>query len=265
MNKNNDFSEDVPQKNFSWTTVNIIIAVLCIVNSCFLAIWLCAALGITTPMIAIDILLNIFLAIFYRKWRKIKDFQWQKGRKLKTAVIILRICVIIAIVLTFLVPYIVVSPDLNYSKQMYQVKKFICCYGIHSSDMLKYFPEKLPEMCEDYKFITQSGASIAQDYHPSAYLIFHTDTTTMHELEEDYKQLDGAELVEINIEAIYSHIDKQKNVIDVPKAFPGHVFGRLDDEHIDDFFDAVFYKVPSYYDRGCIFDYSSGLVVYYWT
>ncbi|MDE7364654.1 MAG: hypothetical protein K2N27_07210, partial [Ruminococcus sp.] len=182
-----------------------------------------------------------------------------------TAVIILRISIIIVIVLTFLVPYIVVRPDLNYSKQMYQVKKFICCYGIHSGDMLEYFPEKLPEVCEDYKFITQGGGSIAQDYHPSAYLIFHTDTSTIHELEEYYKQLDGAELVEINIEAIYSHIDKQKNVIDVPKAFSGHVFAWLDDVHIDDFFDAVFYKVPSYYDRGCIFDYSSGLVVYYWT
>lgn len=259
MNKN----KDVPKKKFPWVVVNIIIAVLCILNSCFLAMILIATAGITVPMIFIDILLNIFLVIFYEKWQKIKDFQWQKGRKLRTAVIILRISIIIAIVLTFTVTFIAVNYNLRYVKPMYQVKKFIYCHGVYSGGMSEFLPVKLPKVCENYKFVTQVG-TIAQDYHPSAYLIFHTDTSTIHELEEYYKQLDGAEPVEINIEAIYSHIDKQKNVIDVPKAFPGHVFAWLDDVHIDDFFDAVIYKVPSYYGRGCIFDYSSGLVVY-WT
>lgn len=259
MNKN----EDVPQKKSLWAVVNTAIAVLGFFSSCFSAIILMATLGITAPMILIDILLNVFLVIFYEKWRNIKDFQYYKGIKLKKAVIILRISTIMAIILTYSITFIAVNSNLIYMKPMYQVKKFIYCHGVYSGGMGGFLPAKLPEVCEDYKFVTQVG-TIAQDYHPSAYLIFHTDTATMHELEEDYKQIDNAELVEINIEAKYECFDKQKNVIDVPKAFPGHVFMWLDDVHIDDFFDAVFYKVPSYYNKGCIFDYSSGLVVY-WT
>lgn len=267
MSNNNDFSdlsEDLPQKKFSWTTVNAIITVLCFLNSCFLTLWLAAALGITAPMVGINIVLNIFLALCYEKWQKIKDFQWQKAKRLRTAVIILRISAIMAIILTLLVPFILIRSEFDYSKQMYQVKKFVYCYGIYSSDMTKYLPEKLPEVCEDYKFVTQNGASIAQDYRPSSYLIFRTDTVTMHELEENYRQIDGAEIVEINVEAKNEYVDKDKNVIEVPKAFPAHVYGRLDDNHRDDFFDAVIYEVPSYYYKGCVFNYSSGLVVY-WT
>lgn len=270
MKKNNDFSdfsEHLPQKKFPWVAVNAVIAVLGFLSSCVSAMILISALGITEPMILIDILLNIFLAIFYKKWRKIKDFQWQKGRRLRTAVIILRIFAIIAIILTYSIPFIAVNSNLSYVKPMYQVKKFIYCNGVYNGYMDEFLPEKLPKVCEDYKFITQVG-TIAQDYHPSAYLIFRTDTATMHELEEDYKKIDGAKLVEVNVDIEeykrkYGD-DYMEYIPEYPKQFPGHVYSRLDDEHIDDFFDAVIYEIPSYCNKGCIFDYSSGLVVY-WT
>lgn len=272
MNNNDDFSgfsENLPKKKFPWAIVNTIIAVLGVFFSCILAFILIAALGITVPMIFIAILLNIFLAIFYDKWQKIKDIQLYKGQKLKTTVVILRISVITAIILTFSTPYIAVNSNLIYVKPMYQVKKFIYCHGVYYKGMDKFLPAKLPKVCEDYKFVTQVGI-IAQDYHASSYLIFHTDTETIHKLEEDYKKIDGAKLVEIDnapdIEAYWEEYgdDYTEYIPKYPKQFPGHVYDRLDDNHIDDFFDTVIYKVPSYYNKGCIFDYSSGLVVY-WT
>lgn len=268
MNKNNDFSdfsENLPQKKFPWVIVNTVIVVLGIFSSWILIFILIAALGITVPLILIAILLNIFLAIFYDKWQQIKDVQLYKGRKLKTTVIILRISTIMAIILTFSSPYIAANPNLAYVKSIYQIKKFIYCYGVYYKGMDKFLPAKLPKVCEDYKFVTQV-ATIAQDYHPSSYLIFHTDTETMHRLEEDYKQIDGAKLVEINIDGEeYKREYGDDYMENFPiYLFPAHVYSQLDDEHIDDFFDAVIYKVPSYYGKGCVFDYSSGLVVY-WT
>lgn len=257
MNKNNDISENLPQKKSLWVAVNAVIGTLGFFSCGFILI---SAIGITEPMIVIDILLNIFLAVVYNKWRKIKDFQWQKGRRLRTAVIILRISAIMSIILTFSVPFIVTNTSLRYVKPIYQVKRFIYSHGVYNGYMDEFLPEKLPEMCDDYKFVTQID-TLAQDYHASAYLIFHTDTATMHSLEEDYRQIDGAEIIDINAEAIYID-DRNENVIEVPKAFPGHVYAWLDDNHKDDFFDAVIYEIPSY--KGCMFDYSSGLVVY-WT
>lgn len=259
-----EFSEDLPQKKFSWTTVNAIIAVFCFLNGLFLFIWLANALGITMPMILINVVLNIFLAVFYEKWQKIKDFQWQKGKRLRTAVILLRISAVISIVLTLSVPFVLSNSYLKYSKQMYQVKRYIYCHGVYSGYMDKFLPEKLPKVCDDYKFITQGGGSLAQDYHASSYLIFHTDTANMHILENDYRKIDGAELAEIDIEAKNEYVDENGNITEVPREFPPHVYHSLDDNHKGDFFNAVIYKVPDYYGKGCVFDYSSGLVVY-WT
>ncbi len=267
MNKNNDFSENLPQKKSPWVAINIAIAVFGFFSSCISVFIFMSARGITEPMILIDILLNIFLAVFYKKWQKIKDFQWQKGRRLRIAVIILRISAITAIILTYSAPFIATNANLRYVKSMYQVKKFIYSQGVYSGYMDEFLPEKLPKVCEDYKFVTQLD-TIAQDYHPSAYLIFRTDTATMHELERDYKEIDGAELVEIDdvpdIEEYKQEYgyNYMQYMPEYPKQFPGHVYSRLDDNHKDDFFDAVIYEVPSY--RGCMFDYSSGLVVY-WT
>lgn len=269
MNKNNNLSGNSPQKKFPWIAVNAVIAVLGFF-SCWLSIFiLISAIGITVPMIFIFILLNIFLVIFYRKWLKIKDFQWEKSKRLRTAVMVLRISAIATITLTYSIPFIATNIDLRYVKPMYQVKKFIYCHGVYTGGMDKFLPKKLPKICEDYKCVTQVG-TIAQDYHPSTYLIFHTDTATMHELEEDYKQIDGVELVEVdNAPDVEEYREEYGDnyteyMPEYPKQFPGHVYMWLDDEHKEDFFDAVIYKLPSYYGRGCIFDYSSGLVVY-WT
>lgn len=263
MNKNDnipdfsEMSEEVPHEKSSWGTTNTIILILGFFSSIVLLMGLIATGGITAPMICIDILLNIFLAFFHIKWRK--------KRKYRKTVIALRISAIAAIIFTYSTPFIATNSYLKYVKPMYHVKKFIYCHGVYTGGMGEYLPSKLPKVCEDYKFVTEVGM-IAQDYHPSAYLIFRTDTATMHKLEEDYKQVDGAKLVEINIDGEEYKREYGDNYMENSPIyiFPAHVYGQLDDEHIDDFFDAVIYKVPSYYGKGCVFDYDSGLVVY-WT
>lgn len=251
-----EISEDLPQKKFPWKIFNVLVVIFIFMGGCFLFI---SALGLTVPMIITDIVLNIFLVFFYQIWLK--------KRKFRKTVIALRVTAILALVITLAIPLSLIN--FTYDKPMYQVKKFVYCHGIYNGYMDKFLPTKLPKMCEDYKFITQ-GSFIAQDYHPSAYLIFRTDTATMHELEEDYKQIDGAEFVNINNVPDIEEYKREygdnymEYMPEFPKEFPGHVYYRLDDEHIDYFFDAVIYKVPSYYDKGCVFDYSSGLVVY-WT
>lgn len=257
MDKNDNIPEisaNVPQKKFPWTIINGLVVIFTFVGCCGSLI---TTLGVTLPLVCIEILLNIFLVLFYREW-----LEHRKYRKTVTA---LRLSAIAVIVLVISIPNIATDSDLNYEKSMYQVKRFIYSHSFYN----RYLPTKLPKVCEDYKFVTQVSIP-AQDYHPSAYLIFRTDTATMQELEEAYKQIDDAELLEIedapDIEEYKQEYgdDYIEYMPQCPNEIPAHVYARLDDDHIENFFDAVIYEVPSYYSKGCIFDYDSGLVVY-WT
>ena len=251
-----EFPENLPQKKFPWSVFNALVIISIFMGGCVLFI---SASNLTFPMIITDFVLNVFLVLFYHIWLKNGTF--------RKTVIALRFTAILTAVITLAIPLSLIN--FKYCKSMYQVKKFIYCHGVYNGYMDEYLPESLPEVCEDYKFITQ-GSFVAQDYHPSAYLIFHTDTANMRMLEKYYKSLKDAELVEIDdvtdIEEYkqeygYNYMEYMPKY---PKQFPGHVYSRIDDKHIDDFFDAVIYEIPSYYNKGCIFDYSSGLVVY-WT
>lgn len=258
MNKNDnfsDFSGNLPQKKFPWHIINMLVVISIFMGGCFLLIF---AYNLTVPMVWANIFINIFLVFFYRIWLK-------KGKFRKT-VIALRFTAVFAVLITVAIPLSLVN--FTYNKAMYQVKKFIYCNGVYSGGMNEFLPEKLPKVCNDYKFFTQ-GSFPAQDYHPSAYLIFHTDAETMQRLENSYKSLKDVKLTEIEQldigEYKREYGDRYEEYLPkYPKQFPGHVYCRLDDKHIDDFFDAVIYEIPSYYDKGCVFDYSSGLVVY-WT
>ncbi|MDE5769001.1 MAG: hypothetical protein K2H82_06405, partial [Oscillospiraceae bacterium] len=197
-------------------------------------------------MFVVNVALHIFLVHFYYKWLETGKF--------RKKVLVLRTAAILATIIPCVAPFVL--ENFSYSRIMYPIKKYLYCSNFDGS-YYKYLPKKLPAVCEDYKFVTQSHM-LTSDFHPSAYLMFHTDTKTMQKLEEDYKRLDSAEHVEI------TPIKKYAYSPECPVEFPGHVYSRLDDVHIHDFFDAVIYEIPSYYDKGCILDYASGLVVY-WT
>lgn len=121
----------------------------------------------------------------------------------------------------------------------------------------------MPKKCDDYMFITQ-GSFPAQDYHPSAYLAFHTDSETLKKYENHFDSLN-------NVELKVTHMpDKEKSMggddswSKCPEELPRHVFGQLQPEHIHDFEKAIIYTVPSYYGKGCMLDYNSGLAVFWY-
>ena len=112
---------------------------------------------------------------------------------------------------------------------------------------------------------------IAQDYHPSAYLMFYTDSDTLAEYEEFFNELPNCEKSYETESRTLSVGEKGKylNITYIlPKAFPSHAFTWLDDMHKDIILDmrntVVYSKTDTYYSRGCLLDYDSGLVVF-WT
>lgn len=67
------------------------------------------------------------------------------------------------------------------AKSLYPIKRADYIYGVYGENTQAYqrlLPEHLPAQCTDYSFRTQ-GSLPAQDYHPSAALMFRTDAQTM--------------------------------------------------------------------------------------
>ena len=78
------------------------------------------------------------------------------------------------------------------TKLLYTLKRADYTYGVYGSNAAYYeriLPAKLPEQCEDYSFRTQ-GSVPAQDYHPSSFLMFHTDSETLDAYAAYYDTLD---------------------------------------------------------------------------
>ncbi len=179
-------------------------------------------------------------------------------KKAKGVIIFLRCVITVLFIIILSVPFLLMKFDKT--KEMYSLRRFLYNYGVYGGYFDKLIPEKLPENCDDYMFIAQCSF-IAQDYHPSSYLVFHTDAETLEEYEKYYSNLEKIELQPIEIE---EYIANDGQILKLPNAFPGHVFSRLEQEHISNFENAKIYKIPDYYNKGCIIDYESSLIVI-WT
>ncbi len=130
--------------------------------------WVYAS-GITFQLFVIEFWVNFALALVYRIYRK-------NGR-FRKSVIILRVVSVTVLILMILAP--VTLMNFKNTKFIYPVKRFCYGYGVYSERLNNdILPSFLPKKCDDYMFITQ-GCMIAQDYHPSAYLAFHTDSETL--------------------------------------------------------------------------------------
>ncbi|MDE6539624.1 MAG: hypothetical protein K2K66_05495, partial [Ruminococcus sp.] len=121
-------------------------------------------------------------------------------------------------------------------------------------------PESLPKKCDNYMFITQ-GSFPAQDYHPSAYLAFHTDTGTLEKYEEHFSLLNDAELKITHMPDKEKYVAYDDSWLKCPEELPQHVFQRLEPEHIHNFEKAIIY---THYSKGCMLDYNSGLAVFWY-
>lgn len=237
------------EKETVWAGINSLIFCLLLFGG---MIFLGYTYGITSALFDIGLPVNIALGLLYKLHIKYGHF-----RKI---VIVLRIIAIIICMLSILAPIILMS--FRHTEFMYPIKRFCYGYGVYSerfnNDIL---PENLPEKCDDYLFITR-GSMVAQDYHADAYLIFHTDKKTLQEYDNHFKYVDDAE-------RYIAHMPDKEEYddylwLECPEEFPKYVFQRLEPEHIHNFEKAVIYTIPSYYSKGCMLDYDSGLAVFWY-
>ena len=97
------------------------------------------------------------------------------------------------------------------SKMLYTVKKANYIYGVKSNNesYRTFLPEKLPEICEDYHFVT-IGVLPIPDHISKSYLMFTTDADVIDACREHYREL-GCERRDID-----SDPDKEHSLSDYP-------------------------------------------------
>lgn len=227
--------------------LNILIAFLLFLYSMFFVLTFC----ISKFLFLLGFLVNTVLVLFYQFYKKDGRF--------KKIIVGLRILLITITVSAVLAPITVIG--FRHTKILYPVKNLCYNYGVYGkeNDIMPLF---LPKKCDDYMFIT-IGSFPAPDHHASAYLAFHTDTETLGKYEDNLKALEKYELSDITMPLSELNVDKELQWEKCPEQLPKHVFARLQPEHIHDFEDAVLYK-PSSNNRGCMIDYDSGFVVFWY-
>ena len=130
-------------------------------------------------------------------------------RNHKTALNIFRVVTVLAVAAGF-IPFILLMGFEN-SKMLYTVKKANYIYGVKSNNesYRTFLPEKLPEICEDYQFVT-IGVLPIPDHISKSYLKFTTDADTIDACREHYREL-GCERRDID-----SDPDKEHSLSDYP-------------------------------------------------
>ena len=226
------------EKKFSCRTVNFIILVL---NTIF-PVWLFAliytsAISFTAFLIAVSA--SLLLGVIYRLVKK-----YNKGRKL---LYIARGVVICAWIIFWLPALILISFPEN--KLLYPLKLFDYMYGVYGSDYYKeWLPSKLPEVCNDYIFITK-GDSPAQDHHASSYLMFHTDTETLDSYALHFDNLEGIRYENGTEDEASQRIEWFCNMLSLPNIFPDNL------DHA-----VLYWFNDGRYPKGVLLNYETGLI-----
>ena len=171
--------------------------------------------------------------------------------KLQKGSIILYIARVITIlcVVSFYIPMILLM-NFSHTKQLYKLKRLDYAYGVFGDNADYYkqlLPDKLPSVCDDYSFRTR-GSMVAQDYHASSYLMFHTDTATINLYAEYYSGL-GCEVIANNHE---DGINKKV------EWFCGLV--RLQDYFQDNLDQSELYWFDDHYPKAVLLNRETGLV-----
>ncbi len=234
-------------KDNTWNSINVLIVTLTMFGG---MMFLMYTSGITSVLFEIGLPVNIVLVLFYKLNKEFGH--------LGIPVIILRTIAIIIFLSGILAPLTLMN--FKHTKLMYPLKRFCYAYGVYTNFNNDILPESMPKKCDDYLFFTQ-GSFPAQDYHPSAYLAFHTDTETLKKYEEHFNSVENVERHTAE-EQFPKEYDEA--LPKYPEELPRHVFDRLEPEHIHNFEKAIIYKVPSYYGKGCMLDYESGLAVFWY-
>lgn len=204
------------------------------------------AFGLTLPMLPV---IAVLYGLYFLLRKRIN----------KLLIWTLRIIVLLATAVYVMTP---LSLSLfKKTKAMYPLKCFVYTHGVSSWELEHHLlPDKLPEVCEDYLLITQ-GQSIAQDYHPSLYLAYHTDEQTLRLYESEMigKRYENVPPDPETLEGLDEETLWRMNC---PQMLPQHVYYRLN--VTDDLSNAVVYVVnANRYDKGCMLNYETGLVVFW--
>lgn len=226
------------KKKLNWQIVNFIILVL---NTIF-PIWLfalmyTAAISFTAFLIAVSV--SLLLGVIYKLVRK-----YHKGKGFLYAA---RAIAVGAWIIFYLPTLILFSFPRN--KLLYPLKRFDYMYGVYGSDYYKeWLPEKLPEVCDDYLFITK-GSVLAQDYHASSYLMFHTDTETLDSYARHFDNLDGIRYENGTEDEDIQRIEWFCNMLSLTKRFPDSL------DHA-----VLYWFSDSRYPKGVLLNYATGLI-----
>ncbi len=236
------------KKSPDWKGINTAILVLNIIFP-FGLFTLIAVFGIAERLLLIVIVANLLLGIVYRIY--------SRTNKLQSLLLPMRVIAVASVILFYLPVFVMGNRT---QKCLYPVKRYIYTEGV--SGYGEVLPKALPKQCEGYFFITQM-AFIAQDYHPSSYLAFYTDTATMQMYADSFggTKTETYRFEELDEETQQKYADSKYP--NCPIEIPGHVISRI--KPAEDLHGAVIYtRQDTYYDRGLILDYDSGYVIF-WT
>lgn len=244
---------------FPWSLINTIVGILLFFNP--LVLFQLTVIGISVPLGGALLLLCTIIRVLHRKYRR--------TGKCRNSMFVVRGVSIVLAVLYAATPMVIHSFEEN--RLFYQAKKYAYAYGVgNASRTLSILPDRLPPECEDYYMITQ-GAMIAQDYHPSIYLMFHTNEETMRKYESHMESLAEVKRHENKPPApddpyyiYYMDPDPIYESARCPYEFPMHVYSRVRRAGFTDSLGyAVIYEIPDYYNKGCMLNYETGLVVFW--
>ena len=188
-------TEYTEEKKFPWKMINCITAVILLL---FGNMALIVVPG--TSFVSFSIAFVLWLALC------IVNLLLRDHKK---ALYICRAVTVLAVAGGFL-PFILLMGFEN-SKMLYTVKKANYIYGVKSNNesYRTFLPEKLPEICEDYHFVT-IGVLPIPDHISKSYLMFTTDADTIDACREHYREL-GCERRDID-----SDPDKEHSLSDYP-------------------------------------------------
>ncbi|WP_294479397.1 hypothetical protein [uncultured Ruminococcus sp.] len=194
--------------------------------------------------------------------------------------IFLRIALLLCLAGVYL-PSIVIN-NFDDTKSMYILKRLNYAHGVYgfSGERLehykKLFPEKLPDECDEYEYLTQG---CMYDFYPGSRLMFRTDEETIEKYAEYYagfceKKYNGALYDDISIEeelvSIEEELEKTEAVLDSFLSRSGLDDRRnMDfnksyveyDKWREEFENAEIYSIDGSFREGVLLDKDSGYVV----
>ncbi len=182
-------TEYTEEKKFPWKIINWIIAIV------LFPFWSMAFIIVSgTSFISFGIAFASVIALGVLN---------SALRNHRTALNIFRAVTVLVVAAGF-IPYVLLMKFEN-SKMLYTVKKANYIYGVMDNDesYISFLPQELPEICDDYTFVT-IGCLPIPDHVSKSYLIFTTDTDTIDKFRDYYVGL-GCEMRDIDTDPYKDH------------------------------------------------------------